>query len=142
MTATAALSRLQSLALEPGLYDDQAAEWMSRIPHDSPVENAEFVRGLLRTGAARIANIVQDSGRIGVIVYSVEDAEFCLIAGYSLAADPITPALVPAVERLAASLNCTRIRFHTIRRPIVQAAQAAGYHVSEIVLRKTLPPHV
>jgi acyl-[acyl carrier protein]--UDP-N-acetylglucosamine O-acyltransferase len=142
MTTAAALSRLQSFALEPGLYDDQAAEWMAKIPHDSPVENADFVRAQVKAGHAHIANIVQAGGRVGVIVYSVEDGEFILVAGYSLAADPITPALVPAVEKLAAALHCNRVRFHTIRRPIVQAAQAAGYYVSEIVLRKTLSPHV
>ena len=139
---TAKLDLLARVVLRPGQWSDRFNDFARKIPHDEPGNFAEFLRKKVEIGTAKVAEIRTDSGVVGFAVYSVVPMhgaqEFVLIAAFGRDHRDLTAELSPQIDLLARSLGCVSVRFHTMRPGAVSKGIAAGYHVSEIILRKHL----
>lgn len=128
--------------LKPSGWDAQAEAWAKLIPHDSPVDLVGSLRSMVQEGRAHVADMVTAAGRVGVVFYEIVDyprsQELVVHGCYGTDAAELHLSLIPQIEDLGRRLGCKTVRFHTMRPPLVERAKLAGYHVSEVILRKTL----
>ncbi|MCM2274628.1 MAG: hypothetical protein NDI75_07560 [Candidatus Didemnitutus sp.] len=148
MSVAAKVSLLSAYVLRPGHWDATAEQWSRMLPHDWPGDAAKNLADLVASGAAEVWKLYregEDTGDAhGLLVASVDrnfsPPEFVVQAAYSLApgnAD-LTAQCLPAIEARARSLGCGTVRFHTMRPGLVAKSLRAGFHVSEVVMRKPL----
>lgn len=124
----------------------------------SPAAEAELSKALRRSSLT-VAELRQacESGRMRL--WCVADASAHAVAGYyvtwvdskaagdefvivaaagRLPGVPLTRAILPAIEALAAGGGCASVRIHSIRQGMLKALARQGYAPAEIVYRKAL----
>lgn len=142
MNADAKLDLLSRALLRPGRWDAFADACARRIPHDEPGDFSAYLRERVANGSASLAWVETANGRAGFVVYSVSTfgaaREFVVLAAFASDRSDLTAECVPQLETLARSENCSTLRFHTMRPGLIRKAESLGFHVSEIILRKTL----
>lgn len=130
--------------LRPGVLDSQAAEWISKVPFDSPAESADRIKRDLDAGKSVLLNcFAADGRRVGVTVYRIEDHDLGreLVSIASFGSDggaDLTREVLPMVEAVARSKGCVSVRLHTMRAGLIRKLLKDDYFVSEVVLRKRL----
>ena len=138
---------ISRLILERGPWDYVDDTFAARIPFDSPHESRDLLARMVREGTSTAHRLVVDGRRCGLLVTRCEDGnqgrELVCQAVFldHPADDPLTKPFADACEALARAEGCNVLRFHTCRPAMARfACENYGYRVSEIVLRRTLPP--
>jgi hypothetical protein len=142
MSRAAKVALLGAVMLRPCAWDASAEEWSRLIPHDWPGDHVSELREAVTRGEAKAVQIETERGAVGFVVYYVDASfprpELVLMAAYGRDRLDLTAELLPQLETLAGRLGCASVRFHTMRPGLVAKAQAAGFHVSEVILRKAV----
>jgi hypothetical protein len=143
IAATQRIAVLAALMLRPGIWDAQAAAWSRLIPHDWPGDFAEHWAALIREKKAEVCDAVIEGRRVGVVVFSIcreyPTPELVILGAFASAGGhDLTAEAFPQIYRLAIERGCRTVRFHTMRAGLIAKAVAAGWTVSEVVVRKDL----
>lgn len=132
------------LARTPWDASDEA--FAAKIPFDSPHESKDLLARLVKSGAATAHAFMWEGQRVGVLITRVEEGNMgrelvCMaMFGATPSGEPMTAEIGRACEALARAEKCCCLRFHTCRPAMARyACEVAGYRISEIVCRKTLP---
>lgn len=140
---TSAESKVLSLALARSNWTEQADAWAAQLPHDSPGLARRFLHEAVTSGTAELFHITRAGKVVGMVVAEVDHGfnppELLVRAGYSSDHTPITPEIFGLLEQIARERGCGTLRFHTMRGGLIARAEAAGWRVSEIILRKNVP---
>lgn len=130
------------LRLESVPWDSAAAEHYKRIPMDSPAEHADYLEKQVLEGKAQAWRIWQDGKPVGLAITRIEEdkaKEFVICAMYSESELPVSEYAGRELERIARSIGCISIRFHTCRHALASvAAEKSGYRLCEVIMRKNL----
>lgn len=136
------LNRAQFI-LEKGIMgEEHEAILRSKIPHDQPMEMINHIFRAVQSGKAIYCDIKNRKGKIAgwmVIQFETSSSELIVLATYGYdARASITPDILPNLEWLARENGLKHIRFHTVRNGLIKRAVDAGFHVSEVILRKEI----
>lgn len=141
MNRTAALPRL---LLSLASWDSAVEASARRIPFDFPGDYVSWLAGEAYAGRSAVHRIECGGRVVGHVVVTVQDAPAAggsrelivqAVCGQDGAA-VLTAELLGLLDGVARSQGCATVRFHTIRRPIVNVALAQGFRISEIVMRR------
>lgn len=141
MKLASKIALLGAFILQPCHWDEQAEAWSRALPHDWPGSHAGVLAEAVKSGRASMLNITHNGKRVGFIVYRIDRdftlPEFEIIAAYSGEGRiDVTASCLDQLADLAAREGCASIRFHTMRPGLIAKAEAAGYRVSEVIMRR------
>ena len=135
------LTTVKGLRLSKAAWSPLAADFLSRIESDCPVE---FYRDEVQSGYATLLHVKTPGGDIvAAVVVRIEDTavgqEFVVVAaGGECAGRLMTLDVLPTLEAFAKSLGCRSVRAHTRRNAVAAGFGRAGYHIDEFVLKKAV----
>ena len=98
----------------------------------------EWFEAEIDAGNLTLAAIKQNGVTVGTFIYRVEAPELVIM---NLEADQgaiVLDDVYRAVDYHAMQLDCSSIRYHTMRPAMYHAGKRNGYQMEEVILRKNL----
>ena len=143
MKTAAKIALLGAFMLRPGLLDDQAKAWASGIPRDWPGSFEAHWTALLKDGKTKALDVTLAGERRGLVLYYIDPAsnppEFVISGAFGLdSRADLTELVLPNLVAIAKEKCCGTVRFHTMRAGLVAKTLAAGFHVSEVIMRRAV----
>lgn len=123
-------------------WSDDLAAFLGAIPPQPHVSPA-FYRAELDDDAMVATGVFADGELIGAAIHRFEDGDqgtemvVVMAAGHLPGVD-LVETILPALEGLARDVGCVSVRFHTLRKGLMQKAARLGYVPGELVMRKGL----
>lgn len=132
---------LARLLLRPGVLTESDAARLRAIPCDSADTAAELIADV-RDSRAKVIDVMDGGRRVAFLIVEATPAELIVHAAQSLdARAELIDQLITRrglVDEIARQAECRTVRFHTARPGLLRHALAAGFHVSDVILRRAV----
>lgn len=133
----AKLDLLASFVLRPSQWDGTAAKWASKIPTDSPGDLSAVLADEVEKGRAQVCRVERHGIQVGFLVFSATERHELLVhAAFGRDGSDLLPDAFGIFDGLARMCECDVVRFHTMRPGLIRRAQADGFRVSEVIMRR------
>jgi len=138
------IGALENIALHATADISAVEVGLRRIPNDDPKGTfAPAIIDLIRTGKAKVFEIVRNGAVVGFTVYQIENfgpnyKELISVATHCPHTSNLRYEIEAQLLQHAKNLGCQSIRMHTVRQGLVKEALDNDWHVAEIVLRKSI----
>jgi len=133
----------RTLHLSPAAWSDHAAALLGQALRRSTT-TVDNLRHGCEAGRMKLWSVSDAAlGAVGYYVTWIDpldcgDELVIVAAAGGLPGVPLTRAVLPAIEALAAGGGCGSVRVHSIRPGMLKALARQGYAPAEIVYRKVL----